>query len=72
MLKLFVPGESRPSTDLRTPLPAWMNELILSMVKSLDERSAAVLRLRYGLAGDDPLALSEVATRMDSDEGSVR
>ena len=45
---------------------------VLGMLDELDARSAEVLRLRYGLAGEDPMTLKEIGDRLGLTRERVR
>jgi RNA polymerase primary sigma factor len=45
---------------------------VLGMLGELDARSAAVLRLRYGLDGEDPMTLKEIGDRLGLTRERVR
>lgn len=45
---------------------------VLRLLDSMDERDAAILRLRFGLAGEDPLTLQEVGDRLGLTRERVR
>jgi RNA polymerase primary sigma factor len=45
---------------------------ILSLLGELDERSASVLRLRYGLDGEEPMTLKEIGDRLGLTRERVR
>jgi RNA polymerase primary sigma factor len=74
--------ESRPLDDLmadsRTASPEaglmHADELreVLRLVEELDERARTVLRLRFGLAGEDPKTLQEVGERLRLTRERVR
>ncbi|WP_394562133.1 sigma-70 family RNA polymerase sigma factor [Aquipseudomonas alcaligenes] len=49
-----------------------LREFILSAVGGLDERSAEVIRLRFGLGGEEPLTLEEVGLRFNVTRERVR
>jgi RNA polymerase primary sigma factor len=65
-------------TDLRTKGPdadmAEADDLthVLGMLSTLDAREAAVLRLRFGLGGEDPLTLKEIGDRLSLTRERVR
>lgn len=64
--------------DQRTPLPdqALLNESesaqLVAILKDLDERESKILRLRYGLDGDDPMTLKEIGRRIGLTRERVR
>ena len=64
--------------DPRTPRPdEWLlNESertkILDLLGDLDDREAAILRLRYGLDGEEPLTLKEIGERVKLTRERVR
>jgi RNA polymerase primary sigma factor len=45
---------------------------VMQMLDTLDEREAKVLRLRFGLDGDEPMTLSEIGVRLDLTRERVR
>jgi RNA polymerase primary sigma factor len=64
--------------DHKTPLP---DEQLLSdsekakvvdLLNDLDERESKILRLRYGLDGDDPMTLKEIGTKIGLTRERVR
>jgi DNA-directed RNA polymerase sigma subunit (sigma70/sigma32) len=71
MLTVFSP-DSGSSAEQSSSLPTWLNQLLHSNLKALDERSAAVLQMRYGIGGGDPMSLSDVAGRLGEDDSSIR
>lgn len=64
--------------DPRTPPPedAILDEAeatqIIGLIEELDEREAKILRLRYGLDGDEPLTLKEIGARIRLTRERVR
>jgi len=64
--------------DSRTPRPdeLLLNESeqskILDLLEDLDDREATILRLRYGLDGEDPLTLKEIGVRVKLTRERVR
>lgn len=49
-----------------------LRELICSVVGGLDERSAEVIKLRFGLGGEEPLTLEEVGLRFNVTRERIR
>ena len=47
-------------------------ELVLKMLDSIDERDARVLKLRYGLEGQEPLTLKEIGREVGLTRERVR
>jgi RNA polymerase primary sigma factor len=47
-------------------------ELVLQMLDSIDERDARVLKLRYGLEGQEPLTLKEIGREVGLTRERVR
>jgi RNA polymerase primary sigma factor len=45
---------------------------VLALVDKMDKREAAVLRLRYGLTGEDPLTLKDIGDRLNLTRERVR
>jgi len=64
--------------DHKTPRPeeALLNESeaakIVALLKDLDERESIILRLRYGLDGQEPLTLKEIGARINLTRERVR
>jgi len=64
--------------DLRTPRPeeALLQEAeatrIIGLLEELDERESKILRLRYGLDGDEALTLKEIGQRVNLTRERVR
>ncbi len=65
-------------TDMRTKAPdaemADSDDLhhILDLLGKMDQREAAVLRLRFGLDGEDPMTLKEIGDRLGLTRERVR
>jgi len=65
-------------TDDRTPSPSDRilsqddARLVSDLLAELDEREATIVRLRYGLGGDDPLTLKEIGARIGLTRERVR
>lgn len=76
------PDESRPLaetlTDLRARSPSLLLDaaeewqLVRARLDRLDERDAAVLRMRYGLDGTEPMTLEQVGAHFDLTRERVR
>jgi RNA polymerase primary sigma factor len=45
---------------------------IMALVDKMDKREAAVLRLRYGLTGEDPMTLKDIGDRLHLTRERVR
>jgi RNA polymerase primary sigma factor len=45
---------------------------LANLLENIDDRAATILRLRYGLAGDDPLTLKEIGARIGLTRERVR
>jgi len=64
--------------DDRTPLPddAMAHESeknhVVELLKDLDERESKILRLRYGLDGDEPMTLKEIGKKINLTRERVR
>ena len=64
--------------DPRTPSPdeAMLNESqmskIIDLLNDLDERESKILRMRYGLDGDEPMTLKEIGRRIKLTRERVR
>jgi RNA polymerase primary sigma factor len=64
--------------DSRTPAPedAILNEaettLIVGLLDALDERESKILRLRYGLDGQEPMTLKEIGAKIGLTRERVR
>jgi RNA polymerase primary sigma factor len=64
--------------DVRTPAPDQLLlersqlEQLRALVDGLEERTATVLRLRYGLDGEEPLTLKEIGVRVSLTRERVR
>ena len=43
-----------------------------SLIDTLDDREAKILRLRYGLDGNDPMTLKEIGKKIDLTRERVR
>ena len=71
-------GLTEGLADLRTPLPdeALLNESettqLIGLLEDLDERENKILRLRYGLGGDEPMTLKEIGQRIGLTRERVR
>lgn len=65
-------------TDNNNPMPdeAVINfddhEKLAELLENIDEREATILRLRYGLNGDEPLTLKEIGQRINLTRERVR
>ncbi|WP_430309974.1 sigma-70 family RNA polymerase sigma factor [Pseudomonas sp. PONIH3] len=49
-----------------------LRELILKVIGSLDERAAEVIKLRFGLGGEEPMTLEEVGLRFNVTRERIR
>lgn len=49
-----------------------LQELILKVIGSLDERAAEVIKLRFGLGGEEPMTLEEVGLRFNVTRERIR
>jgi RNA polymerase primary sigma factor len=64
--------------DDRTPSPEnalfveTQSAMILDMLSELDERESKILRLRYGLGGEEPLTLKEIGAAINLTRERVR
>ena len=64
--------------DTKTPLPeeAIMHESettrIVALLDDLDERESTILRLRYGLGGEEPMTLKEIGVKIKLTRERVR
>lgn len=64
--------------DVRTPSPEdalfceTQAALIVDLLGDLDERESKILRLRYGLGGDEPLTLKEIGAAINLTRERVR
>ena len=64
--------------DQKTPSPeeALLNESevakVIDLLDDLDEREAKILRMRYGLDGEEPLTLKEIGKKIDLTRERVR
>jgi len=64
--------------DSRTPLPEEHllheseRKRVSTLIDSLDDREAKILRLRYGLDGNDPMTLKEIGKKIDLTRERVR
>ena len=64
--------------DSRTPPPEEQllheseRKRVSTLVDSLDDREAKILRLRYGLDGNDPMTLKEIGKKIDLTRERVR
>ena len=67
----FLVDQSAPSPEVEAAEQA-MREALRALVDKLPPRAAAVLRLRYGLYGEDPLTLEEIAARIGVSRERVR
>ena len=45
---------------------------VVTLLEKMDKREAAVLRLRYGLTGEDPLTLKDIGDRLHLTRERVR
>jgi RNA polymerase primary sigma factor len=65
-------------TDGNTPMPAQSvsdsEELgqLVDLLDTIDEREAKILKLRYGLDGEDPMTLKEIGARIGLTRERVR
>jgi RNA polymerase primary sigma factor len=77
------PGEERPVVDLLLPDPRGKapeaevteeeeSRKALGLLEELDRRKALVLRLRFGLEGDEALTLAEIGDRLGLTRERVR
>jgi RNA polymerase sigma factor (sigma-70 family) len=67
----FLVDQSAPSPEAEATDQA-MREGLRALVDKLPPRAAAVLRLRYGLSGEDPLTRDEIAARIGVSRERVR
>jgi RNA polymerase primary sigma factor len=69
-------GELVSDERQRTPedilTDADQQELLRELLGGLEEREAAVLRLRYGLEGEGPLTLHEIGSRLGVSRERIR
>ncbi|MGU0693427.1 sigma-70 family RNA polymerase sigma factor [Pseudomonas aeruginosa] len=49
-----------------------LRELLLKIIGSLDERAAEVIKLRFGLGGEEPMTLEEVGLRFNVTRERIR
>ena len=65
-----------PDTNTPTPDEAVMDSdnirHLLDLLSDIDEREAIILRLRYGLAGEDPMTLKQIGQRIGLTRERVR
>ena len=73
-----VDGLTEGLPDDRTPSPEdalfceSQSSMILDLLHDLDERESKILRLRYGLDGDEPLTLKEIGAAINLTRERVR
>jgi RNA polymerase primary sigma factor len=67
----MLPDEHSGSPDSRLSASDDIHQ-VLGLLSALDERSASVLRLRYGLDGEDPKTLKEIGDRLGLTRERVR
>jgi RNA polymerase primary sigma factor len=62
---------STPSPEA-SPFPADELDNVLALLKTLDQREAAVLRMRFGLDGQPPMLLEQIGERLNLTRERVR
>jgi RNA polymerase primary sigma factor len=65
-------GDDRAARPDARALAAEEMREVLDLLGRLDPREATVLRMRFGLGGDDPLALEKIGERLDLTRERVR
>jgi RNA polymerase primary sigma factor len=70
-LEGVIGGDGAPGPDSQVMAADELRQ-VLGMLGSLDDRAATVLRLRFGLGGEDPLSLQEIGDRIGCTRERVR
>tara|TARA_Y100000780_G_scaffold232484_1_gene264477 strand:- start:7803 stop:10112 length:2310 start_codon:yes stop_codon:yes gene_type:complete len=64
--------EFEPSDPIAEVENSSLQGLVLKVIDSLDEREAEVIKLRFGLGGEDPMTLEEVGGRFNVTRERIR
>ena len=67
----MVADTNNPSPDIAV-LDADNIRQLMNLLENIDEREAAILRLRYGLDGDEPMTLKQIGQRVGLTRERVR